>query len=414
MPPRLSGPVRLIRGVPTFGRFWAASLASYVGDAMAWIALPWFVLRTTGSATATAGVLLALELPAILTGALAGSLMDRLQPRRLIALDNALRMLVFVLVPLLYWLGGLSLGALYLLATVAGALQPITLVGARTMLPELVTDEGLDGANTLMALGDSLSVVVGPAAAGVLVAAAGAPAVLLVDAASFALMAVVALSLPVVARSGEPAQSTFAERIGLGQLWRLRIVRVTTLLSLVFFFSYGPLEAAMPVYSARVLLTDARGFGLLWTALGVGMLVGTLFSATLARRVRVGVALPAIALLWGVCLLPLLVVARVPWAALCLALGGLVWGPYTPMETTLLQRSVPRDQRGRVFGARATLLTSGAPLGIAVGGAMLAFLPSTALIALSGLACVLVGVAGLWSRTLRRAGGGREVAEVEA
>lgn len=90
------------------------------------------------------------------------------------------------------------------------------------------------------------------------------------------------------------------------------------------------------------------------------------------------------------------------WAACgLLALGGLMWGPYTPVETTLLQRAVPKDQLGRVFGARATLLTGGAPLGLAVSGVLLAFVPSTVLIALSGLACVVVGVGGLASPTLR-------------
>jgi hypothetical protein len=78
-----------------------------------------------------------------------------------------------------------------------------------------------------------------------------------------------------------------------------------------------------------------------------------------------------------------------------------MWGPYTPMETTLLQRTMPKEQLGRAFGARSTLLTSGVPLGFGVGGVLLAFVPSTVLIALSGLTCVLVGVDGLASPTLR-------------
>jgi hypothetical protein len=63
-----------------------------------------------------------------------------------------------------------------------------------------------------------------------------------------------------------------------------------------------------------------------------------------------------------------------------------MWGPYTPMETTLLQRNVPKEQLGRVFGARSTLLTGGSPLGLAVGGILLAFAPSTIVIAFSALA----------------------------
>ena len=78
-----------------------------------------------------------------------------------------------------------------------------------------------------------------------------------------------------------------------------------------------------------------------------------------------------------------------------------MWGPYTPMETTLLQRNIPKAQLGRVFGARSTLLTAGSPLGLAVGGILLAFVPSTNVIAFSALACILVGLGGLMSPTFR-------------
>jgi hypothetical protein len=121
----------------------------------------------------------------------------------------------------------------------------------------------------------------------------------------------------------------------------------------------------------------------------------------LSRRLRLGVALPLIALLWGSSLLPMVFIRDLWLACGLLFLGGLMWGPYTPMETTLLQRNVPKAQLGRVFGARSTLLTAGSPLGLAAGGILLAFVPSTGVIALSALACILVGLSGLASRTFR-------------
>ena len=78
-----------------------------------------------------------------------------------------------------------------------------------------------------------------------------------------------------------------------------------------------------------------------------------------------------------------------------------MWGPYTPMETTLLQRNIPKEQLGRVFGARSTLLTGGSPLGLAVGGILLAFVPATSVIAFSALACIVVGMVGLLSPEFR-------------
>ena len=392
---------RLLYRYPAFGRLWVGRSISLFGDAFTMIALPWFVLQITDSGTATASILLTLQLPAILTSMTIGSLIDRFQPRAIITIDNSLRTLIIGLIPILYWFGLLELWMLFLLTFLAGMLIPATEVGSRSVLPELVEDKDLDTANMLWSLSLNLSLVIGPAVAGLLVASFGGPSVLFIDAVTFAVMALVAITIPNVERSKSSLQALLTERFGLRQLWDMKIVRYTTLLSLVFFFSYGPLEAAMPVYSDAILQTDARGYGLLWSALGVGALIGTLCSTMLSKRLRLGVALPLIALLWGASLLPVALTNQLWLACSFLFMGGLMWGPYTPMETTLLQRNVPKEQLGRVFGARSTLLTGGSPLGLAVGGILLAFVPATSVIAFSALACILVGLVGLVSPAFR-------------
>ncbi len=386
---------------PAFGRLWVGRSISLFGDAFTMIALPWFVLQVTDSGTATAGILLSLQLPAILTSMAIGSLIDRFQPRAIITIDNGLRTLIIGTIPILHWFGLLELWLLFLLTFLAGLLVPATEVGSRSVLPDLVEDKDLDAANMLWSFSLNLSLVVGPAVAGLLVASFGGPSVLLIDAATFAVMALVAATMPNVERGKPSMQAPLSERLGLRQLWDMKVVRYTTLLSLVFFFSYGPLEAAMPVYSDAILQTDARAYGLLWSALAVGALIGTLSSTTLSQRLRLGVALPLIAFLWGASLLPMAFTNHLWLACGLLLLGGLMWGPYTPMETTLLQRKVPKAQLGRVFGARSTLLTGGSPLGLAVGGILLAFVPATSVIAFSALACILVGLSGLASPTFR-------------
>ena len=392
---------RLLYRYPAFGRLWVGRSISLFGDAFTMIALPWFVLQITDSGTATASILLTLQLPAILTSMSIGSLIDRFQPRTIITIDNGLRTLVIGLIPILYWFGRLELWMLFLLTFLAGMLTPATEVGSRTVLPELVEDEDLDTANMLWSLSLNLSLIIGPAVAGLLVASFGGPSVLFIDAVTFTVMAMVAITIPNVERNKSSLQAPLSERFGVRQLWDMKIVRYTTLLSLVFFFSYGPLEAAMPVYSEAILQTDARGYGLLWSALGVGALIGTLGSTMLGKRLRLGVALPLIALLWGASLLPIALTNQLWLACSFLFLGGMMWGPYTPMETTLLQRNVPKEQLGRVFGARSTLLTGGAPLGLAVGGILLAFVPATSVIAFSALACIFVGIVGLLSPAFR-------------
>jgi MFS family permease len=392
----------LLYRYPAFGRLWIGRSISLFGDAFTMIALPWFVLQVTGSGTATAGILLTLQLPAILTSMLIGSLIDRFQPRAIITIDNGLRTLIIGLIPIFYWFDVLELWLLFLLTFLAGMLQPATEVGARSILPDLVQDKDLEAANMLWSFSLNLSLVIGPAVAGVLVASFSGPSVLLIDAGTFAVMVIMAVTLPTLQRGNAATEVPISERLGLRQLWDMKVVRYTTLLSLVFFCSYGPLEAALPLYGDAVLQTDARGYGLLWSALAVGALIGTLSSTTLSRRLRLGVALPLIALLWGASLLPVAFTNKLWLACGLLFLGGLMWGPYTPMETTLLQRNVPKAQLGRVFGARSTFLIGGSPLGLAVGGILLAFVPATSVIAISALACILVGSVGLISPAFRR------------
>src|ERR671924_1977687 len=187
----------LLYRYPAFGRLWVGRLISLFGDAITLIALPWFVLQVTGSGTATAGILLTLQLPAIVTSMAIGSLIDRFQPRTIMTIDNSLRTLIIGLIPILYWFGRLELWLLFLLTFLAGMLVPATEVGLRSTLPDLVEDKDLDAANMLSSFSINLSLIVGPAVAGLLVASFGGPSVLLIDAGTFAIMALVAITIPI-------------------------------------------------------------------------------------------------------------------------------------------------------------------------------------------------------------------------
>src|SRR5689334_24443685 len=95
-------PFRLLYRYPAFGRLWVGRSISLFGDAFTLIALPWFVLQITDSGTATASILLTLQLPTILTSLVIGSLIDRFHPRVIIAIDNSIRTFIFALIPILY------------------------------------------------------------------------------------------------------------------------------------------------------------------------------------------------------------------------------------------------------------------------------------------------------------------------
>ncbi|MGC9948545.1 MAG: MFS transporter [Bryobacteraceae bacterium] len=395
-----------------FQRLWLGLSVSYLGDQFTTIALLWFVLQLTGSGAAVGLVILCFDLPGVVTGAILGRLLDRYQPRLVMGFDNLARAALIAAIPTLYALGSLQLWHVCVLASLAGALSPATTAGVRAFVPHLVDDAALDRANALTAASLQFSYLAGPVAAGFAVARLGGPWALFIDAASFLPMGLLALTLPTIAREPRAAQHAAANhahapfcgllRESFGALFSLRSVPALTLLTLVFFFSYGPLEAALPVYSGQTLHANAGGYGLLWTGFGVGAFAGVLTLTRLSHRWRPGIALPMIAVFWGALLCPLFFIRQIPLAMLFLGAAGASWAPYTPMETTLLQRLVPAGIRGQVFGARHSLVVAATPLGAAFGGVLLQYLPAPQVIAISGVACILAGLGGLVSPSLRQ------------
>jgi predicted MFS family arabinose efflux permease len=309
----------------------------------------------------------------MITGPLLGVILDRGPPRWVMGIDNCARALLIGAMPVLFWAGMLQLWQICVLALVAGMLSPATGVGVRVLLPQLVQEDALAQANALTSTSMQFAFLVGPVLAGILVTHVGGAYALMMDAGSFLLMGLLVFSLPSNSRSGPvaaPAEKT-NWLSGFALLFRTKELRVLTSLSVVFFFSYGPLEAALPLYSDRILHVGAQGYGLLWTGFGVGALIGALCTGIVTTRVRPGITQPLIAILGGGFLCPLMLFHSLPLALLCLALGACSWAPYVPIEASLLQRLIEPSLHGQVFGVRLALTTAAAPLGTVVGGLLL-------------------------------------------
>jgi predicted MFS family arabinose efflux permease len=168
-------------------------------------------------------------------------------------------------------------------------------------IPYLVPEGALERANALASTSLQFASLLGPALAGILVAEVGGAFALLIDAMSFLLMGFLVFSLPPIARhtfnEASPVKQTWLS--GFDLLVRTKEIRLLTSLSVLFFFSYGPLEAALPLYSDKILHAGVQGYGLLWTGFGVGALIGALFTSFVAARFRPGMSQPLIALSCG-------------------------------------------------------------------------------------------------------------------
>jgi predicted MFS family arabinose efflux permease len=180
--------------------------------------------------------------------------------------------------------------------------------------------------------------------------------------------------------------------------------RVTVLIALstAYYFVYGPFETATPSFVRDRLHADQDTYGLLWTLFGIGAMVTLPLGATLARR-RPGLVNAVGAVVWGLIMVSLITAGSTAVAAVLFALGGAVWGPYTVVETSALQRWTDPARHGLVFGLQRALLGTAAPVGAALGAVALPYVASNVVLGVSAGACAGAGACALLHRGLRQA-----------
>ncbi len=389
---------------PAFRRLWLGLTVSRMGDALTAVALVWFVLQLTGSGLAIGLLGLSFSLPAMFSSPLIGKLLDHFQPRFIMRLDNFLRAAIIAAIPILYWSGALHLWMVYVLAACAGMLAPATEIGVRVVTPRLVSWKELERANALSSITWDAATLVGPALAGFLLLSISAPAVLLLDVATFVFMGMMASSLPRFAPGRIGALGTRGKRafLGFGTIIKTRAVLWLTVLTLLFLFAQGLTEIALPLYSQRTLHAGSAGYGLLMSAFSAGSLLAlALLSQRWTGRDRQGVTLALILFFSGLLLLPLLLVRSLPLALAVIALVGCAAAPYYVVEQTLTQRLVPEQLRGQVFGARSSLNVVGYPLGGLFGGLLLGALAAPLVIGVPAVLFMAMAGGCLFSPTMR-------------
>ncbi|QDY11706.1 MFS transporter [Micromonospora sp. HM134] len=341
------------------------------------IALPLYVLATTGSPAATGLTGAVATVPVVLGGALGGVLVDRIGYRRASILADVVSGLTVAAVPLLDATVGLPFWALLGLVFASGLLDTPGQTARNALLPEAATAAGvpLERAVGWYEATERGARLVGAPVAGLLVTALGALPVLAVDAATFAVSAlVVALLVP---RSLRPAESTgptgggywrdFA--VGVRFLTREPLLRAVVLLVLVTnFFDATKSNVLLPVVADRDL-GGATAFGLLVGAMGGGALVGSLlFSAVGHRLPRRATFVTAFAVAGGPPFWVLAAAPPLPWIVAVFALSGFAAGAINPLLGAVELERVPAHLRARVFGVIGAGCWAGIPLGALAAG----------------------------------------------
>lgn len=363
-----------------------ADAISVTGNMLTMVAIPWYVLETTGSAALTGVTAAAETLAVVVAGVLGGVIVDRLGPRRTSIVGDLASGATIALIPLLDQTVGLAYWQLLVLVFLGAVLDVPGWTARRGLYGTLARlgDVGLERANTGAMAVNRVAGLAGPLLAGVLIAGLGPTPVLWIDAASFAVSAgLVAAGVPRTA--GEGTAGT-AGGGGIGAAVRryreevrdgFRFIGGDRVIgTLLVAFSLGSLLAeplwsvVFPVY-ADAVFGSAVDLGMIYGGLAAGSLLGNaayfVWGPRLPRRATLIVGFGVRVLtLWVLVLMPPLgvIVAAVVVNAVFLE-------PANPIWMTVQHERVPEALRGRVLGAMMSLSYAARSLGVVGYGLLL-------------------------------------------
>jgi MFS family permease len=359
-----SGPLRALL---------AAEVISTTGAQMTWVALPWFVLLTTGSATRMSVVMAAEAIGLAAVGFPSGRLLNRLGARRTMLLCDGLRGPLMLVIPVLHWADALSFAVLIAVAFALGALSAPYFAANRMILPELLGEDEtvVSQANALFQGATRITLLLGPVTAGVLIGVIGAPSVLVVDAATY-VVAVLLVGLFVPAT--KPGVADGEDRgvlAGLRWVSREPLIRTWRFCIIVGDIAWQAIFVAIPVLVVARYDSDPRVVGALFAAFGVGAVLGNTVAFRLVRQVDGLRLIARVALAQA---LPIwLLVLHLPAVAAVgvLFASGLANGLINPSLHAIVTLRIPPALRGTVMTSLMTLYALAMPIGILGAGPLL-------------------------------------------
>jgi len=375
--------------VPPFGRLFLSYTTNSIGDYVGLVALALLVYGETRDPLATTALFIAAQfLPAFVAPALTAHV-DQRRLRRVLPAIYAGEAVVFLLLALLAQ--EFSLAPVLVLALIDGVLmltaRGLTRGAVNAVLqPRALLREG----NALFNIGFATASVGGAALGGVLVSAFGVSAALSVDAASFAVIAIVLAtcqSFPQASEEREPFRRRMAEGLRYARSNRTaRFLLVGESLAVVFFTLIVPIEI---VYAVETLETGELGYGVLLSAWGAGIVLGSLLFLSIRKHsVSALVLLSSLAI--GAAYLGM-AVSRELWMACAFSvLGGLGNGVQWVSVMTALQESTPADLQARITGLLESLTSATTGVGFLLGGVITAIASPPTAFAVSGIGVVLL------------------------
>jgi MFS family permease len=397
-----------------FALLWGGATISSLGDGMSFVALLWLLIERGGTPQDVGWLAAIHTAPVIIGGIATGPILDAFDPRKVLAIDNVLRGLAMASVPIAAALGVLTTPHLFVVAGVYGLLFMTSAAGIPSLITRLIRGDDLTTANAMESLSFSLSGLIGPGVAGLLIAIAGAPFVLAIDALTYFVFAACLLLMreggsgrETAVHGAEPATApAVPAKRGLGPAIRFILSAPAIVAITLFYMSVnvagGIVTVVIPLYVRDVLQGGSEMFGLLLSVLTAGDLLGLLVVGAVNWRWALGRSIAWALFSSGlVLLLWLLRPSVVPLAAILFVWGALS-SSLTPWAQTIRMRLIPPELRGRVFALLRTSMQSTRPIGAVAAGFLLGQGDLTVAIVAIALLFGVPGFIGIWLPALGR------------
>jgi len=383
-----------------FTLLWIAQFISTIGNGLLGVAASILVYRVTGSAMSVGLMLLAAAMPNLFVGLIAGVVVDRFDRKRIMIGANVICALAVAAIPFMLPRGIIWL---YVLVAVSSAVEQFFAPAQASVLPETASDEQLMAANAMMTISLYGAVTIGAAAGGLIASISTLTTAFVLDALSFVLSALCIAWLhvaPLASKEHSGSVSALSNlRAGLAFVRGTPVLRSLVVVFGLTFVDYGLTNALILPFIKRALGGTDFQYSLVEALFAVGFVAGSLIMANMTDRLHAGQWIGISILGMGVFTVGLGLGHRVLVVIACSAMIGLLNAPSYLGRQLLIQRTTPREIRGRVNSVFFVLRDTGLMIGMAAAGLadlldvrLLLLIAALGLISCGALSLILPGL----------------------
>ena len=351
-----SAPLEQAQRTPFFALLVSYGMV-YFSLMIAMVAVPWFVLETTGSAARTGIVAAVQGVPMVFAGIFGGVIVDRIGFKRTAMISDLMAAFAFGMIPLLYYTTGITFWQLLFFVFLRATFDTPGFTARHSMMPDIAERAGirLERANSIGQTLMQSAILLAPASAGILIGIIGSSTVLWIST-GMLLVSVTAVSIFIPTLKPSSQATVQSQTKYLGQLkggfsfvLGTRVILALMMTVMAVQFVRANQMVILPVYG-HDLYGTASSFGFMFAAMGAGGLITAILFGIWGhrwpRRTVILVGAASLAFMF------FMLSATPPyWIILVgMFIAGLMNGPMIPLVFTMIQEHTPSDLRGRVFG----------------------------------------------------------------